>query len=263
MKHNTGLLGKLYLAVVLVLLYLPIILVVIYSFNDAKSGAEWVGFTLDWYKKLFASSKYTDSLMNSLLVAGLSVLGAGVIGTLAAVGAASRAFRTRGMFESISMIPIMIPEIVMGMALLALFTLAGVPMGLGAITLGHITFCIPYVYLTVRSRLADMDKSVIEAARDLGASKRYAFLTVTVPLLAPAIGGGCLMAFAMSFDDVIISFFLTAPGANLLPVQVFSSLKIGLTPEVNALFAVMLAVILSALVLFGLVSKIFQRNRKK
>lgn len=263
MKHSTGIFGKIYLGIVLILLYLPIVVVVLYSFNDSKSSAEWVGFTLDWYKKLFTSAKYTDSLKNSLLVSGLSVLGAGVIGTAAAVGAASRAFRTRSLFESLSMIPIMIPEIVMGMALLALFTLARIPMGLGAITLVHITFCIPYVYLTVRSRLSDMDKSVIEAARDLGATKTRAFLTVTVPLLAPAIGGGCLLAFAMSFDDVIISFFLTAPGANLLPVQVFSSLKVGLTPEINALFALMLAAVLVALAIFTALSKILRGKKKK
>lgn len=263
MKHNTGIFGKIYLGVILLLLYLPIVVVVLYSFNDSKSSAEWAGFTLDWYKKLLSSTKYTDSLRNSLLVSGLSVLGAGVIGTSAAVGAASRAFRTRGMFESVSMIPIMIPEIVMGMALLALFTLAHIPMGLGAITIGHITFCIPYVYLTVRSRLSDMDKSIIEAARDLGATKARAFLSVTVPLLAPAIGGGCLLAFSMSFDDVIISFFLTAPGANLLPVQVYSSLKVGLTPEINALFALMLAAVLSALIIFGVLSRLMRGKRKK
>lgn len=263
MKHKTGIAGKIYLALIILLLYVPIVVVVIFSFNDSKSSAEWAGFTLDWYRKLFSSTKYTDSLKNSLTVAALSVLGAGIIGTCAAVGSASRNFRTKGMFESIGMLPIMIPEIILGIAMLSLFTLIKIPFGLGAITLAHITFCIPYVYLTVRSRLADMDKSVIEAARDLGASKSYAFLSIMVPLLMPAIGGGCLLAFAMSFDDVIISFFLTAPGANLLPVQVYSSLKIGLTPEINALFTIMLGVILSALIIFALFSRILRKGKKK
>ena len=244
MKRYTGLWGKLYIALILLLLYLPIGVVVAYSFNASKSTAAWGGFTLDWYVSLFSSSEYTDPLLNSLLVAVISVAGAAVIGTLAAVGTASRSFRTKGAFESVAMIPIMIPEIILGLALLSIFGLLDLPMGLPAIVLGHITFCIPYIYLVVRGRLRGIDKSVLEAARDLGASSLRTFLTITVPLLAPAIGGGCLLAFAMSFDDVIISFFLSAPGADMLPVKVYSSLKLGLTPEINALFALMLLAIL-------------------
>lgn len=244
MKRYTGLWGKLYIALILLLLYLPIGVVVAYSFNASKSTAAWGGFTLDWYISLFSSSEYTDPLLNSLLVAVISVAGAAVIGTLAAVGTASRSFRTKGAFESVAMIPIMIPEIILGLALLSIFGLMDLPMGLPAIVLGHITFCIPYIYLVVRGRLRGIDKSVLEAARDLGASSLRTFLTITVPLLAPAIGGGCLLAFAMSFDDVIISFFLSAPGADMLPVKVYSSLKLGLTPEINALFALMLLALL-------------------
>lgn len=263
MRQNTGLLGKIYIGIVLALLYLPIIVVVVYSFNDSKSSAEWVGFTLDWYKKLFSSGKYTTGLSNSLLVAVCSVAGAGVIGTAAAVGTASRNFATRGMFESISLLPIMIPEIIMGMALLSIFSMVGIPLGLMAIILAHITFCVPYIYLVVRSRLSGIDKSVIEAARDLGATKSRAFLTITVPLLAPAIGGGCLLAFAMSFDDVVISFFLMAPGADMLPVQIYSALKLGLTPEINALFTIMLAVILLVLMTWLVLSRLRVRKRRK
>lgn len=244
MRKHTGLWGKLYLVLILLLLYLPILVVVLYSFNASKSSAAWGGFTLDWYRSLFSTSKYTGPLLNSLLVAVLSVGGAAVIGTLAAVGTASRAFKTKGIFESVAMIPIMIPEIILGMALLSVFSLAGVPMGMTAIILGHVTFCIPYIYLVVRGRLRGIDKSVLEAARDLGASPLRTFFTITVPLLAPAIGGGCLLAFAMSFDDVIISFFLSAPGSDMLPVKVYSSLKLGLTPEINALFSLMLLALL-------------------
>lgn len=261
MKINTGVFGKLYIVLVLLLLYLPIFIVVLYSFNASKSSAVWGGFTLDWYKSLLSSSKYTGPLANSLLVAGLSVGGAAVIGTLAAVGTASRSFRTKGIFESVAMIPIMIPEIILGLALLSVFGLAHVPMGLAAIVLGHVTFCIPYIYLVVRGRLRGLDKSVIEAARDLGASPVRAFFTITVPLLAPAIGGGCLLAFAMSFDDVIISFFLSAPGADMLPVKIYSSLKLGLTPEINALFALMLLALLLLLAIGLILSAIYRRAR--
>ncbi len=262
MRYKTGVLGKIYLWIILALLYLPIVTVVAYSFNDAKSSAEWVGFTLNWYRKLFTSGKYGTGLKNSLLIAVCSVAGAGVIGTSAAVGAASRKFRTRGAFESLSILPIMIPEIIMGMSLLSVFTMADIPLGLGAIILAHITFCIPYIYLVVRSRLSGIDKSVVEAARDLGAGRARAFLTVTVPLLAPAIGGGCLLAFAMSFDDVVISFFLMSPGADMLPVQIYSALKLGLTPEINALFTVMLAFVILAVVIWMLFSKILPGRGK-
>ncbi|MCI8361478.1 MAG: ABC transporter permease [Clostridiales bacterium] len=259
MRKHTGLWGKLYLALILLLLYLPILVVAVYSFNASKSSAAWGGFTLDWYRSLLSSGKYIGPLGNSLLTAGLSVGGAAVIGTLAAVGAASRAFKTKGIFESVAMIPIMIPEIILGLALLSVFALAKIPMGMTAITLGHVTFCIPYIYLVVRGRLRGIDKSVLEAARDLGASPLRTFFTVTVPLLAPAIGGGCLLAFAMSFDDVIISFFLSAPGSDMLPVKIYSSLKLGLTPEINALFTLMLLA-LFILLLAGLAAAAIYRK---
>lgn len=263
MRQHTGVFGKIYLGLLLVLLYLPIIVVIVYSFNDSKSSAQWAGFTLDWYRALFSSDKYGTALSDSLLVAVISVAGAGIIGTSAAVGAASRKFRTRGAFENLSLLPIMIPEIIMGMSLLSIFNAVGIPLGLGAIILAHITFCIPYIYLVVRSRLSGIDKSVIEAARDLGAGRAYAFWTVTVPLLAPAIGGGCLLAFAMSFDDVIVSFFLMAPGADMLPVTIYSSLKLGLTPELNALFALMLGALVTAVLLWILFSKLLSVKRKQ
>ena len=258
MRYKTGVLGKIYLWIILALLYLPIVTVVAYSFNDAKSSAEWVGFTLNWYRKLFTSGKYGTGLKNSLLIAVCSVAGAGVIGTSAAVGAASRKFRTRGAFESLSILPIMIPEIIMGMSLLSVFTMADIPLGLGAIILAHITFCIPYVYLVVRSRLSGIDKSVVEAARDLGAGRARAFLTVTVPLLAPAIGGGCLLAFAMSFDDVVISIFVNGPKLSTLPIKVYTQLKTGVTPEINALCTVILTVV----ILVELVSSLFQKKSR-
>lgn len=263
MRYTTGIFGKIYLWIVLALLYLPIVTVVVYSFNDSKSSAEWAGFTLDWYRKLFTSGKYGTGLQNSLTVAVCSVSGAAVIGTSAAVGAASRSFRTRGAFESLSMLPIMIPEIIMGMSLLSVFTMADIPLGLGAIALSHITFCIPYIYLVVRSRLSGLDRSVVEAARDLGAGRIRAFLTVLIPLLTPAIGGGCLLAFAMSFDDVVISFFLMSPGADMLPVQIYSALKLGLTPEINALFAIMMAVVVCTAVVWTLLSKLLPGKEKK
>lgn len=259
MEKHTGIGGKIYLVLVLLLLYLPIFIVVLYSFNATKSSAAWGGFTLDWYASLLSSSKYTGPLLNSLLVAGLSVGGAAVMGTLAAVGTASRSFRTKGVFESVAMIPIMIPEIILGLALLSVCTLVRIPMGMIAIILGHITFCIPYVYLVVRGRLRGMDKSVLEAARDLGASPVRTFFTVTLPLLAPAIGGGGLLAFAMSFDDVIISFFLSAPGSDMLPVKIYSSLKLGLTPEINALFTLILAALLLLLAIGLIAGSIYRR----
>lgn len=259
MRRHTGTLGKIYVLLVLILLYLPILIVVIYSFNESKTSAVWSGFTLDWYGKLFSSDKYIKPLMNSLTVGIISVLGAAVIGTTSAVGAASRAFRTKSMFEGVSLIPIMIPEIILGMALLSVFSFTAFPLGMAAIIMGHITFCIPYVYLVVKARLKDIDRSVIESARDLGASPMRAFMTITVPLLAPAVGGGSLLAFAMSFDDIIISSLLSGT-FDMLPVQISSSLKFGLTPELNALFALMVAVILLCLIISRILVRIFRNN---
>lgn len=241
--------AKIYLIAVLLFMYLPILVLVIYSFNSGKSGV-WQGFTMDWYSKLFQNRQMMQSLRTSLELALLSCLGAAVIGTLGAVGMSRSYFKAKGAFENISTLPIMVPEIILGLAYLAFFSGVGVPFGMTAMAIAHTTFCIPYVYINVRSRLQGMDPSITEAARDLGASPMRAFWDITLPLITPAVLSGVLLAFAMSMDDVIISIFLSNASANPLPVRIFSMLKTGVTPEVNALCTLMLLVIFVAFGLF-------------
>lgn len=251
--------AKMYMVAILAFMYLPILVMVLYSFNTGKSGV-WQGFTLDWYGKLIGNRQMMGSLLTSLQLALLSCLSAAIIGTLGAVGMSRSYFRAKGVFENISTLPIMVPEIILALAYLAFFSGIGLPFGLLAMTIAHTTFCIPYVYINVRSRLHGLDPSITEAARDLGASSARAFWDVTLPLITPAVLSGVLLAFAMSMDDVIISIFLANASANPLPVRIFSMLKTGVTPEVNALCTLMLLVIFLA---FGLSTFLQTRRRDR
>ncbi len=250
MKKNTWK-SKLFVLLVLLFNYLPILIVVIYSFNDSKYG-NWAGFSLRWYEELLRDRQIMRSLQNSLILAlsscGLSIL----IGTAGAVGMAKSRFRTQNLLENVSMIPMMIPEIILGMAYLTFFKLLHVDYGMLTLIIAHTTFCIPYIFINVQSRLVGLDPAYVEAARDLGASPTRAFYDVTLPLIFPAISSGALLAFAMSMDDVVISFFVTGTTSNTLPLQVYSMLKMGVTPKVNALCTLMLLVVFGAIGLFYL-----------
>ena len=228
-----------YMALVLTFLYLPLMMVVLFSFNPSKNAGVMTGFTLEWYKQLFSDAEIAATLRNSLRLAALSIGTAAVIGTLGAVALARRKMR----------LPVMVPEIVLGMAFLAAFSFVGLRLGLATMYLAHTTFCIPYIFLLVKSRLAAMDPQLEEAAHDLGARPARVFFTVTLPVVLPAVAAGMLMAFAMSLDDVIISYFVTGPGAQTLPLKVYSSLKVGVTPEINALCTVTLGVVLLAILI--------------
>jgi len=232
-----------YLAVVLAVMYLPIIVVVVYSFNANASRlpSEFTGFSLQYYKALFRDTQgLLESLKTSLILAGLSCSAAMVIGTLGAVGMAKRKFRMQGAFETLAVMPVMIPEIILGVAFLAIFSGLGLRLGMGTLVLSHVTFCTPYVYMLVKGRLAGMDESLPAAARDLGASPMRAFLTVTLPLILPGVLSGVMLAFAMSMDDFVISFFATGSNVNPLPLKIYSSVKTGVSPQVNALSTLML-----------------------
>lgn len=233
-----------YLSVVLVLLYLPILVVVLYSFNPSKTAGVMTGFTLDWYREVFRDPELSRTLGNSLKLAAISVSAAAVIGTLGAVGLARKRFKAQGLMEGLAELPIMIPEIVLGMAFLAAFTFAGMKLGMGTLVLAHTTFCVPYVFIIVKSRLSALDPQLEEAARDLGAPPVRVFFDITLPLAFPAVLAGMLLAFAMSLDDVIISYFVTGPGSQTLPLKIYSSLKVGVTPKINALCTMMLGVVI-------------------
>ena len=207
---------------------------------------------------MLADSAIKEALFNSIILGVISCAAAAVIGTLGAIGMARVNYKTKGMMEYLSTIPIMVPEIILGMVFMAFFSLLGLPFGMTTLVIAHTAFCIPYVFMMVKARLVGIDKSLEEAARDLGASPVRIFWDITLPLIMPAVASGCLLAFAMSFDDVVISIFVTGPRTSTLPIKVYTQLKTGVTPEINALCTVILVVV----VLVLLISSLFRRKSK-
>ncbi len=255
-KKRRILFSTVYLALGLVIIYLPIALVILYSFNESKLSSVWGGFSLKWYRTLFADKAMFQALGNSLILGLSASLAAGVVGTLGAVGFDRVRPRSRRLIEYLTSLPLMTPEIILGMVFMAFFGMLGIPFGMGTLILSHTTFCIPYVFMLVQARLVGMDRSLAEAARDLGAGERQVFFTITLPLLLPAIVSGMLLSFAMSLDDVIISLFVTGVNVNTLPIKVYTALKTGVTPEINALCTLLLAATLLLVGLSMLWSKI-------
>ena len=228
-------------------LYAPLVIVVAYSFNDSRLNAEWVGFTLSWYQKLFQNEKMLVAARNSLIIGLTASAVSTVLGTMA--GYALYRYRTR-LLPVLVLAPIAIPEILMGVSLLIFFVLVGITLGMVSIILAHIAFCVGFVAIVVRARLAGMDETLTEAARDLGATPWQAFRLVTLPLIMPGVMAGALMAFTLSIDDFVITFFTAGVGSSTLPLQIYTMVKISVTPEVNAvstpLMALTLALILVA-----------------
>lgn len=262
MKNRTKL-PNLYLGLILMILYLPIVLVIVYSFNESKISSVWSGFSLKWYETLFRDKAMFEALGNSLVLALSASLAAAVVGTLGAFGFTKVQLRTKSAVEYVSMLPIMIPEIILGMVFMAFFSLLGLPFGMTTLILAHTTFCIPYVYMLVKARLVGMDPSLAEAARDLGAGEARVFFDITLPLLTPAILSGMLLSFAMSLDDVIISIFVTGVNVNTLPIKVYTQIKTGVTPEINALCTLMLGATLLLVALSNVLGKVGKPKTKK
>jgi len=238
-----------YVAILTVLTYVPILLTVIYSFNESKLSTVWNGFSLKWYRELFRDSDLWEALLNSLILAGSSCLLAIVIGTTGALGMHGRKSKADKAVAGLSLMPIMIPEIILGMVFLAVFSFMNLPFGMLTLIIAHTTFCVPYVYSMVKARLVGMDKAYAEAALDLGATPVKVFFDITLPLILPAILSGAMLSFAMSFDDVVISIFVTGPKVNTLPIKIYTKVKTGVTPEINALATIML--VITALLLVG------------
>jgi spermidine/putrescine transport system permease protein len=221
-------------------MYLPIVVLVVFSFERSKLAVRWTGFTLDWYKVLFKDEYLGSALSNSLIVATIAVICAGVMGTLAAVALSRFQFAGKGMARAIMLLPIIIPEIATAVSALMLFVAIGMSLGLATIIVSHIVFCVAYVTLTVLARLEGLNPSLEEAAQDLGASPARAFLEVTLPLLWPGVAAGCLLAFVLSLDDFIITQFTAGVGSTTLPLRIFSMVKFGVSPEINALSTLMI-----------------------
>jgi len=230
----------LYLGLILVIMYIPILLVIVYSFNQSRLSSVWGGFTLSWYAELFRDRAMFDSLRTSLILGFLSSGLSAALGTLAASGMAKVRIHSKGasvhkIMEYLSILPIMTPEIIMGMVFLAFFSLLSLPLGMTSLVIAHTAFCVPYPYLLVRARLAGLDKGYVEAARIMGASDLRAFYDITLPLMLPAVVSGMLISFAMSFDDVIVSSFVAGVDTNTMPMIIYSRLKAGVTPKTNAM----------------------------
>ena len=251
-----------YVAVITVLTYIPILLTVVYSFNASKLTSVWEGFSLKWYRELFRDRDLGEALINSLILAVLSCAFAVLIGTSGALGMSRRKRKLDDVVAYVSTLPIMIPEIILGMVLMAFFYMLNLPFGMLTLLIGHTVFCVPYILMEVKARLVGMDPSLEEAARDLGAGSFRAFWDITLPLIMPAVISGSLLAFAMSMDDVVISIFVTGPRVSTLPIKVYTQMKTGVTPEINALCTIMLGVILLVLAVYLIAGKRGKGNIK-
>lgn len=241
---------------VLIFFYLPILLLVVNSFNSSRFGGKWESFSLRWYSRLFQQGEIWHAVENSLLIACTVTVIAVILGTSAAF-ALHHYGRTRLQRAHYMMIytPLVVPEILMGMSLLMLFVAAGIELGLFTIFLAHVTFCISYVAMVVLARLQDFDYSVIEAAQDLGANWWTTARRVLLPILAPGITAGGLLAFTLSIDDFVITFFVAGPGSTTLPIRIYSMIKHGSPPLINALSTLLLTVTFSAVIISQRLSK--------
>ncbi len=221
-------------------MHLPVLLLVAWSFNASRTGARWDGFTLSWYARLFERPDLLPALWTSLVVGGVSTLLATAMGTGAALALARGRFRGRRVLEASLAVPIVTPEIVAGISLLILVTGLGMPLGLVTVIIAHTTFSLPFTTLVVLARLRGMDRSLEEAALTLGADELTAFRRVTLPLLMPGMVGAALLAFTLSFDDFVITFFTAGPGTTTLPLVVYSMVRRTVEPSVNALSTLLL-----------------------
>lgn len=248
-------------------LYVPIIILVVFSFTRDEFGVRWTGFTLDWYLRLFRNERLMGAAINTLNVALVSTIASTIIGTLTALAMERYRFRGRGAMDGLLYLPIVIPEIVMAVALLAfsafafdlIRTATGINLrrNLTTVTIAHIAFSISFVVVVVRTSLKNFDRRLEEAAQDLGADGWRTFWRITFPLILPGIIGGALLAFTLSLDDFIISLFLSGPGTSLLPVEVYNKVRRAVTPEVNAISTLMLAISMGLVAL----SQLLQRRR--
>jgi len=235
-------LRMLYATLVFVFLYLPLGVMVVYSFNASRFSMAWKGFTLDWYVKLFSNAALMQAALNSLLIAALAATCSSILGTLIAMALQRWRFPTRKVIHTSLFVMMMSPDIVIGISLLVLFMALSLPLGFGTLLMAHITLCVPFVSITVYGRLQGFDPHVVEAARDLGAGEYEVFRHVVLPMVFPAVLAGWFLSFTLSIDDVIISFFTTGPTFEVLPLRIYSMVRLGLKPEVNALCAIMILI---------------------
>jgi len=233
--------SQLVFVITMVFLFLPLVILIVSSFNDSTS-MRWTGFSFRWYQTLFSERELWRSFRNSILIAVSSALSATVLGTFGAIGVNWYRFKLRNYVQTISFLPMILPEIIIGVSLAIFFAGTGIPLGLFSIYVAHTTFNLPFVFLMVMARLDEFDFSIIEAAQDLGATERQTLLKVTVPTCMPGIISGMLTAITLSLEDFVITFFVAGPGSSTLPIFIFSAItrKGGITPIISALSVVMI-----------------------
>lgn len=237
-------------------LYLPILLLIIYSFNDSRLVTVWGGFSTRWYVSLFSNQQLLDAAWVTARVAFVSATVATVLGTLAALALTRYTrFRGRFLFSGMVFAPLVMPEVITGLSLLLLFVAVGLDRGFLTVTLAHITFTMCFVAVVVQSRLISFDRSLEEAAMDLGATPVRTFLQVTLPVIMPAIVSGWMLAFTLSLDDLVIASFTSGPGATTLPMRIYSQVRLGVTPEINAVCTLLIVVVTAGVLAAAIVNK--------
>jgi len=228
-------------------LYAPIVSLMVYSFNESKLVTVWSGFSVKWYGELFRDKQMMDAAWVSIRIAFWTACASVVLGTLASlVMTRMRSFRGKSVFGALITAPLVMPEVITGLSILLLFVAIGIPRGMTTIWIAHVTFCVAFVTVVVSSRLGELDKSIEEAAMDLGANRVAVFFQITLPIIAPALVSGWLLAFTLSIDDLVVASFASGPSSTTLPMKVFSSVRLGLSPKINALATLLILVVTAA-----------------
>jgi putrescine transport system permease protein len=261
--HRASFFNIVSLALGLAFLYLPIVILVIYSFNASRLVTVWGGWSLRWYSEFFHDRAMLEAALMSFRVAAASATLATLLGTLAAV-ALSRAerFKGRTLFSAMLYAPLVMPEVITGLSLLLLFVALNAERGFWTVTIAHTTLTMCFVAVVVQSRLASLDRSLEEAAMDLGCNPARAFVAVTLPLILPAIAAGWMLAFTLSLDDLVIASFTTGPGSATLPIRIYSEVRLGVKPEINAICTLVIGLIAVVIVVASLVSKLTSARGK-
>ncbi|ONI38534.1 spermidine/putrescine ABC transporter permease [Candidatus Epulonipiscium fishelsonii] len=255
-------LKKAYLGIIILIIYAPIVLLMAFSFNDSKTTS-WQGFTLQWYFDLFKDYQIKQSFEYTVTVAVVSTICSVIIGTLAAIGINQMTEWKRNIVMSVTYIPLLSPDIVTGISLMMLYSTLHIPFGLITLILSHITFSVPYVILSVMPRLRTMNPNIYEAALDLGATPFYAFKHVILPEILPGVISGAFIAFTLSLDDFVVSFFNTASGVTTLSIQIYSMARKGVNPKINAISTIVFVTILIILIINNMrANKKFKENAK-
>ena len=261
MRKSNKILPRIYMGLIILFFYAPIIYTIIFSFNASKSLTKFTGFSLEWYQKMFNDRIMMEAIVNTIVIAVIATVVSTIVGTIAAIGLSNSKKVIRGVVEQINNLPIMNPEIVTAIGLLMFFTALNIEKGYGTLLLAHIMFCIPYVMLSITPKLRSLDPNLADAALDLGCTPWQALTKVIVPQIMPGIISGALIAFTMSFDDFIISYFVTGNGVSNISILVYTMSK-RINPSINAVSTIIIVIITVVLVLINIIPIIKERKTK-